>query len=39
MRYQYPERIGRNTLSAGVELDPELRVVAEFFGLRRRPVR
>jgi len=38
LRYQYPERVGRNTLSAGVELDPQLRVVAEFFGMRRQPV-
>jgi inner membrane protein len=37
MRYQYPERIGRNTLSAGVELNQQLRVVAEFFGIRRKP--
>ena len=38
MRYEYPERIGRNTLSAGVELNPQLKVIAEFFGLRRRSV-
>jgi inner membrane protein len=38
LRYRYPDIIGRNTLSAGVELDQDLRVVAEFFGLRRKPV-
>jgi inner membrane protein len=38
MRYQYPERVGKTTLSAGVELNPQLRVVAEFFGLRRRAI-
>lgn len=38
LRYQYPERIGRTTLSAGVELNPQLRAVAEFFGLQRRAV-
>ena len=36
LRYEYPERIGRNTLSCRVQLDHNLNVVAEHFGFRNR---
>ncbi|MBZ5705397.1 MAG: metal-dependent hydrolase [Acidobacteriia bacterium] len=36
LRYDYPGRMGRSPLGAGVELDRNLNVVAERFGMRRR---
>jgi inner membrane protein len=36
LRYDYPGRMGRSPLGAGVELDRNLNVVAEMFGVRRR---
>ncbi len=36
LRYDYPERPGRKPLSAGVELDANLNIVAEMFGFRSR---
>lgn len=38
LRYEDPERVRRSPLSAGVELDQNLRVVAEIFGWRRSRV-
>ena len=35
LRFQQPGRTGRSVLSATVELGPNLRVVEEYFGLRR----
>jgi len=35
LRFQQPGRPGRNVLSASVELDRNLQVVGEYFGLRR----
>jgi inner membrane protein len=35
LRFDYPERRGRNVLSASVVLDRNLKVVAEAFGVRR----
>jgi inner membrane protein len=35
LRYDYPGRMGRSPLGAGVELDRNLNVVAEIFGMRR----
>ena len=37
LRFAYPERRGKNTLSGTVELDRNLRVVSEGFGDRREP--
>ncbi len=36
LRYDYPGRMGRSPLGAGVELDRNLNLVAEMFGFRRR---
>jgi inner membrane protein len=38
LRFDSPQLGARRTLSAGVELDSNLHVVAEKFGLRRRPL-
>jgi inner membrane protein len=38
LRYDYPGRVGRSTLSASVELDPNLNVVSEAFGFRRQRI-
>lgn len=35
LRYAYPERLGAGTLSCSVQLDRNLNVVAEHFGMRR----
>ena len=38
LRFEYPDRTGRNPLGAGVELDPNLNVVREFIGTRSQQV-
>jgi hypothetical protein len=39
LRYEDPERAGPRPLTAAVELDRNLNIVAESFGWRRQPVR
>lgn len=39
LRYDYPGRLGRKPLSAGLDLDGDLNVVTEYFGSRKQRVR